>query len=181
VYGVLIVLAFGLGKARVTGDTFSWPHESISAISTVYFRLLLIGGALYLLGVSVVWLSPGGQSLTLNKTWARLWVFPPGLAVLGFFAIFNLALHNLLLQCRARAERDIVGHLQTLYDNWKTNREPAVETSISALLKWRESVRLERLWPMDLKAGVITVLTLLIPTIEALVKIVRQASQLTQR
>jgi hypothetical protein len=173
VYCVLGASVVRLGGAHVTGDTFSWPYASIGAVNALYFRLLLLSGALYLLSVSVVWSSPGGQWLTANQAWARLWVVPPGLAVLGFFGAFSFALHTLLLQCRTRAEQEIVGQLQTLYDNWKQHPDPGVETSISTLLKWRDSIRLERVWPTDFKAGAATILTLLIPMLEAIVKVVR--------
>jgi hypothetical protein len=174
VYGAMFLLAVRLGKVRVRRDIFSWPHESIAEIHSIYFHLFLIGSTSYLLSVAIVRFTPWATTwLDLNQPWVRLWVFPPGLAAIVFFVAFSVALHKVLLQCRVRAEREIGEQLQRIYDLWKTNREPSAEGSISALLKWRETVRLERLWPMDLKAGIVTIVTLLIPTIQAIAKLMR--------
>jgi hypothetical protein len=171
VYGATFMLAVRLLKVRVRAEVFSWPRDSVRAIHSIYMRLLLVGATAYLLGVAVVRLTPWSRSLLdLTQPWIGLWVLPPGLAAIAFFASFNIALHNVLLRCRGRAEREITENLQLVYDSWKTNRERSAEGSISELLKWRESIRLERLWPMDLKAGVVTVVTLLIPTIDAVLR-----------
>lgn len=172
IYGAILMLVVRLGKTRVRGDIFSWPHESIEAIHAIYVRLLLAGGAAYLLGVGVVRFTPWARNWhDLNQPWILLWVFPPGLAAIIFFGFFSFALHKLLLQCRTRSEREINEQLQRIYNTWKTNSEPGTESSISALLKWRENIRLNRVWPMDFKAVIATIVTLLIPTIEAIAKL----------
>jgi hypothetical protein len=174
VYAAMLLLAVRLGKARVRRVILFWPNENLGAVHSVYFRLFWIGSMSYLLSVAIVRFTPWAKTWRdLNQPWVRLWVVPPAVAALIFFVSFTVALHKVLLQCRLQAERDIGEQLQRIYDLWKTNREPSAEGSISALLKWRESIRLERLWPMDLKASLVTVVTLLIPTIQAIAKLIR--------
>jgi hypothetical protein len=168
------LLVIRLGKTEVRSEVFLWPNDGVAAIYTIYVRLLLVGGASYLVGVAIVRFTPWANSWSdLNQPWILLWVFPPGVALIIYFVAFSVALHKVLLQCRARAEQEINEQLHHIYVAWKTNREIGAESSISALLKWRESVRLERIWPMDLKAGIATIVTLLIPSIEAFAKLVR--------
>jgi hypothetical protein len=174
VYVATLLLVIRLGNTRVWSEVFLWPHDGIAEIYSVYVRLLLVGGTSYILAVAIVRFTPWANSWSdLNETWILLWVFPPGLALIVYFVAFSVALHKVLLQCRARAEQEINEQLHHIYDAWKSNREIGAESSISALLKWRESVRLERIWPMDLKAGIATIVTLLIPSIEAIAKLVR--------
>jgi len=172
VYAKVAGLAVRLGRSPVRSETLAWPGTAIRTVHGVYVSLLVVGTVLYLLGVAVVWFSPGGKWLTMNAAWMRLWVLPPGIAVLAFFATFSVALHRVLVQCRERAETELGEQLQELYETWKKDRAPSLEGSISALLSWRESVRLEPLWPMDPKAAAATVLTILIPSIKALLGLV---------
>lgn len=84
VYGAMFLLAIRLGQARVRSDVFSWPHESIAVIQSVYVHLLLIGGISYFLSVAIVRFTPWARTwLDLNQTWILLWVVPPGLAAIA--------------------------------------------------------------------------------------------------
>jgi nucleotide-binding universal stress UspA family protein len=153
IFGVTFLLAVRLGNARIQSDVLSWPNERIASIHAVYVRLLLVGGTSYLAGVAVVRFAPRyGSWHALNDPWNRFWVLPPAFAAIAFFVVFSVALHKVLRQCRNRSERAIDEHLQQSYALWKTSHDPASASAISELLKWRESVRAEKLWPMDFKA-----------------------------
>jgi len=119
VYAKAAGLAVRLGRSPVRSETLAWPGTAIRTAHGVYVSLLVVGTVLYLLGVLVVWFSPGGRWLTMNAAWMRLWVLPPGVAVLAFFATFSVALHRVLVQCRERAETELGEQLQELDAIWK--------------------------------------------------------------
>ena len=180
VYANLVALAVRLGNLEVKGKVFSWPRDSITAIEAVYVRLLMVGGLVYLASVGIFRYTPWAVSWgELNRPWVLLWVVPPGLGLISFFGVFSVALHKLLLQCRERAERELNEQLCLSYDAWKDRRDTTAENSISSLLKWRDSIRLEKVWPMNLRASIITVTTLLLPSIEAIAKVAKLGAQLT--
>ncbi len=171
-YILTFFFAIRLRKVQVSGDTFCWPRESIRAIHDVYIRLLLVGGTTYILGICIVRLTPWATSWqSLDQPWIHIWVLPPALALIVYFGIFSFALHRLLFQCRSRAEREISEKLQMKYDLWKNDVQSGFENSISALVTWRDNIRQERVWPMDFKTTIATIVTLLIPTIEAIVTV----------
>jgi hypothetical protein len=180
IYCKALLLALRLSRARVKGGIFGWSIDAIHKVHAIYLRFLAVGGTVYLLSVAVVLLTPWAKTLAdLNRSWVRLWVVPPGFMAIAFFAVFSMATHKLLVQCRARTEQELNKQLQLAYDAWRADHNSAAQGSISALLEWREKLRLARVWLIDYKAVAATVVTLLLPTIEALVKAFGSASHVT--
>jgi hypothetical protein len=180
VYSTFVVLAVRLGRQEVNGSMFAWPRESVAAIYATYKRLLTLGAVVYLASIGIFRFTPWADSWSeLNQPWVLLWVIPPGLALVAFLGIFTVVIHKVMRQFRDRAEKEITAHLCHNYELWKDTGEAKVENSISELLKWRDVVRQERVWPMDLKTLVATATTLLIPSFEAIVKVARLAGRLT--
>jgi len=180
VYSTFVVLAVRLGRQKVNGSMFAWPRESVAAIYATYKRLLTLGAVVYLASIGIFRFTPWADSWSaLNQPWVLLWVIPPGLALVAFLGVFTLALHKVLRQFRDRAEKELNSQLCHIYELWKDTRCAKAENSISELLKWRDIVRQERVWPMDLKTLVVTATTLLIPSFEAIVNVARLAGRLT--
>ena len=180
IYCTLVVLAVRLSTQEAKGSVFSWPRESVSAIYAIYKRLLTLGALVYLASIGIFRCTPWADSWSaLNQPWVLLWVIPPGLALVAFLGVFTVLLHKILRQFRDRAEKELTSQVSHIYETWKDTREPKAENSISELLKWREIVRQEKVWPMDLRTLVITATTLLIPSFEAIAKVARLAGRLT--
>lgn len=179
-YAHLWFVAVHIAFIQVKANVFFWPRNEINAIYAVYKRLLTIAGIIYLASIGILRFTPWATDWSaLNQLWVLCWIVPPAIALLSFFAAMILSLHRVLRGYQQKAEEEIEESLAKRYAEWKNEFDPKIAESITTILKWRDYVRAEKTWPIDLKTAIITITTLLIPSIEASAKFLRMAGQIT--
>lgn len=147
------------------------PRLEVAQLHRYCFRLFALASVLYGVGVIALWASPTGVSLARDTGWARFWVFPPAAALLGFLAIVQVRLHHVLRNARDKVLTELNEDLELCAFPGQGG-EAVAASRIDALLEWRDHVWSEPVWPLNLKTILVTVVTLLIPTIEALVRLI---------
>ena len=180
VYLHLCLVAVHISYIRLKVNVFAWPREEINTIYAVYKRLLTMAGIIYLASIGILRFTPWATDWSaLNQLWVLCWIVPPAIALLIFYASIILSLHRVLVRYQRQAEEEIGELLSNRYGTWKNGFDPQIADSITSILKWRDCVRAEKTWPIDLKTALITITTLLIPSIEAFTKLLRMTGQIT--
>lgn len=172
-YFGLMALANHIGELEVKSSVFSWPKVEIKRVYSIYFRLFIVGAILYIVAVISVWISPGGAWIAKNTGIGRLWVFPPGAMVIVFFLYFHYKTHLLLVQCKDRSERRLASLLTENFDKWTSSPSEEIEKTISSLMQWRKGLQDEGTWLLDFKSVLATIATLLLPTVKAVIDLLR--------
>lgn len=172
-YFVSMVAISRINKAEAKSSIFSWPRVETQEVYGLYFRLFVLGASLYLFAVVSIWTSPSGAWIALNTGLGMLWVFPPAAMVICYFVYFNYQIHLLLKRCLQRSDQELSSLLDDRFADWKEGLSSEQgASSITSLLEWRNTIRSEGTWPMDFKAMLVTVATLLLPTIKAIADLV---------
>jgi hypothetical protein len=171
-YLACLMAAWSLPSQSVRSGIWSWPRAAIGDLYRTYFRLLLLGTALYLAAVTAVWSTPAAFWI-LRESWlARVWVVPPAIAIIMFFGSFHYATHSLLTTCKCGALNELDSALAAEYSRWLDGHSSERAEAVSALLKWREVVRAESEWCLDVKGVLVTLATVLLPTAKAVLDLV---------
>jgi len=172
-YGVLLRILWLATTHEARCTPFRWPKEPIRAIHRIYTHSLLVGVMLYALAISAVWLSPGGAEIARHTRLGPLWVFPPAAGIISYLITYNSRLHSVLARCKRTAAEEIEEALAKAYGDWRSAPARDGEARISDLLKWRDSIAQQPAWPMDLRGVAAMVTTLLLPTIKAVIDLMR--------
>ncbi len=186
-YGLHVSVLWDLRRLEVRCQIFEWPRAEIQDLYRVYSGLLAWGAGLYVIAIVSVWSSPGVwlvdrfgmeeqpgsvlDELGAGSPWLVLesaWVFPVGLMVIFFFLLFHLRCHKLLVQCREQAVRQLGRLASQELEVWSSENKPERLATIDRFLGWKEKIHGERVWPIDLRAAVAALTTVLIPTIKTL-------------
>lgn len=168
-YFFLMLYANSISRIRIHADVFSWPRAELNSLFAVYMRQFVIGAVLYVGAVVTVWISPGGAWIAQNTGVGRLWVFPPGAMVIMFFLQFNLCFRGVLVRLRQSSEDKLSEIIESRFHAWAEAPADALSQSIDSLLKWRDTIRAEETWPLNYKSILVTIATLLLPTVKAMV------------
>jgi hypothetical protein len=188
-YGLHMYILWDLRKLEVKCQIFEWPREEIQDLYQVYSGLLAWGAGLYVIAIVSVWSSPGVwlvdrfgmeelpgsvlAELGTGSPWLVLesaWVFPAGMMVIFFFLLFHLRCHKLLVQCRDQAVRQLGRLASRELEAWSSESKPERLATVDRFLGWKEKIHGERVWPIDLRAAIATLTTVLIPTIKTLME-----------
>jgi hypothetical protein len=169
-FGSLLVLVWRISNLPIACSPFAWPIYQINAVYRTYFYVLSTGALLYGLAVLSVWISPYGAQVALETYSGMAWVFPPAACLILFFLVVHFRLHVLLLRYKQASDDELTRLLEAEYNAWAGEPGAEREERIDKLLAWRDHVRKEDEWPLGLKTVLLTVTTLLIPTIKTVVE-----------
>jgi hypothetical protein len=171
-FGAIIALIWRISNLSIHCTPFRLPTRMVDVIYTTYFHIMALGALLYGLAVISVWVSPHGAQIALETSVGNLWVFPPAVIIILFFLTFHFRIHRLLVRYKQVSEDELTRLLDAEYREWTLAPESERADRIDKLLAWRDHVRKADEWPSSLKAVLLTVTTLLIPTIKSIVEVV---------
>ncbi|HYR07080.1 MAG TPA: hypothetical protein VEQ60_04915 [Longimicrobium sp.] len=171
-FGCLSVLLWRISNLPIQCSPFRWPTDHIATIYQTYFRILIIGASLYALAVLSVWLSPGGPAIALETNLGMLWVFLPAACIILFFLIFHFRVHRLLVRCKEISDNELTTLLESEYNNWRHDPTAERENRIKRVLEWRDHIRRADEWPLSLQSVVLTITTLLLPTLKEVLELI---------
>ncbi len=167
----LLMSLHQLSRVGIRILPFAWPQAEIGAIHGILMQIFTGGLLAYLLAVLGIWLSPGGAWFLTNGP-VSLWVLPLAATVVLFFGAVEYYIHALLEKSKRERLRQLSEIIQENFLRWRQSENKEDAAAVTEVLKWRDAIRAERTWPLDVLSMTSVVVGVLIPAAKALKELI---------
>jgi hypothetical protein len=168
----LLVFLLRLVNQEIKGAPFDWPEKQFAHLNQSYLDMFAVGVAIYIVAVVAVWSSPGGPSIALHNPLAQLWIFPVAGTVVGFFLSFQYLIHRIILRSKQHRLDKINQLLGHTFDAWMADLAPDKAKAVTELMSWRDRIREESDWPLDLRSTLTITSGLLLPAARTILDLI---------
>jgi len=167
-----LVFLYRLSHLETEIPLFSEQKANIDKLNNIFFQAFLIGVVIYINSVIGVWLSPGGEWLTLNYPLIQIWIFPVAGVVTSYFLLIQYFLHNLMKNLRDKKIVQMSELANSYFSEWK--RKPSQERAetIDNVLKWKEIIEKQSVWAVDFKSVLSVIVGVFLPAIKTIIDLV---------
>ncbi|MFY9821318.1 MAG: hypothetical protein WAM82_08045 [Thermoanaerobaculia bacterium] len=157
----------GLSALSLRVLPFYWPQAEIAAIHRMLMQVFAGGLVAYFLGVLGIGLSPSGVWYLFHGVVGG-WILPLSMAVVLFFIAIEYHIHRLLEAVKRERLRQLSLTLQGRYEHWSQLGDKESAAAVTEVLKWCDSVRAEKSWPLDFVAMVSIIVGIFIPAVKSI-------------
>ena len=164
-FGALLVILYRASQLDMAVEIFAWPRTAVRVLTRCYLSTCAVGIVLYLIAVVAIWVSPGGSWFLMKDRGPvrQLWVLPMTTTVIAYLLTCQMFLYWIVHRVHEQRLTNLSLLAQSRFNEFLETREPAAASTISELLKWRESIAQEMAQNVNIRAFGTMVVTVMLP------------------